>query len=55
MLFRSEQQAEADTQQLDLFSFKETHPALDKLKDLSPDDLSPRQALELLYQLKGMV
>jgi DNA mismatch repair protein MutS len=50
-----EQQAEAGTQQLDLFSFKETHPALDKLKDLNPDDLSPRQALELLYQLKGMV
>ncbi|MDP3839716.1 MAG: DNA mismatch repair protein MutS, partial [Methylococcales bacterium] len=42
-----EQQAEAGTQQLDLFSFKEAHPALDKLKDLSPDDLSPRQALEL--------
>ena len=50
-----EQQAEAGTQQLDLFSVKDVHPAVDKLKDLNPDELSPRQALELLYQLKNMV
>jgi DNA mismatch repair protein MutS len=50
-----EQQAETGTQQLDLFSFKEAHPVLDKLKDLNPDELSPRQALALLYQLKDMV
>jgi DNA mismatch repair protein MutS len=27
------------------------HPALDALRDLNPDDLSPREALERLYQL----
>ncbi len=31
------------------------HPVVDKLQDLQPDDLSPRQALEVLYRLKGMV
>jgi DNA mismatch repair protein MutS len=25
------------------------------LKDVNPDDLSPRQAHEMLYQLKGML
>ncbi len=48
-------QAETGTQQLDLFSFKEAHPVLDKLKDLNPDELSPKQALALLYQLKDMI
>jgi DNA mismatch repair protein MutS len=50
-----EKQAETNAQQLDLFSFKEAHPALEKLKDLNPDDLSPKQALALLYLLKDMV
>jgi DNA mismatch repair protein MutS len=50
-----EQQAESGDKQLDLFSFKETHPALDKLKDLNPDDLSPKQALAVLYLLKDMI
>jgi DNA mismatch repair protein MutS len=27
------------------------HPALDALRDLNPDELSPREALEKLYQL----
>ena len=50
-----EQQAEEGSQQLDLFSSKDIHPAVDKLKDLNPDELSPKQALALLYQLKDMV
>jgi DNA mismatch repair protein MutS len=50
-----EKQAETNAQQLDLFSFKEAHPALEKLKDLNPDELSPKQALALLYLLKDMV
>jgi len=50
-----EQQTEEGSQQLDLFSSKEAHPAVDKLKDLNPDELSPKQALALLYQLKDMV
>ncbi len=31
------------------------HPAVERLKDLSVDDLSPREALELLYELKVAV
>jgi DNA mismatch repair protein MutS len=30
------------------------HPALDALREIKPDELSPRQALELLYQLTRM-
>ena len=31
-----------------------THPALTALEDINPDTLSPKQALELLYELKQM-
>ncbi|SEK38186.1 DNA mismatch repair protein MutS [Atopomonas hussainii] len=37
--------------QSDLFA-SAPHPLLDKLRQLIPDDLSPRQALELLYEWK---
>ena len=50
-----EQQAVTGINQLDLFSSKECHPAVCLLEDLNPDDLSPKQALELLYRLKGLV
>ena len=30
------------------------HPALDSLRDLNPDELSPREALEKLYQLSKL-
>lgn len=30
----------------------ETHPVLDHLRDARPDELSPREALDLLYRLK---
>ena len=39
--------------QSDMFARFEPHPILDELQELSPDDLTPRQALELIYQLKG--
>jgi len=32
-----------------------THPVVDMLQHTDPDDLSARQALELLYQLKEKV
>ena len=32
----------------------ESHPALDALDELKPDDLSPREALDKLYQLKRL-
>jgi DNA mismatch repair protein MutS len=33
----------------------EIHPALDALDDLKPDELSPREALDKLYQLKRLL
>jgi len=48
------QQAETGTHQLDLFTAKECHPAVCLLEQSNPDELSPKQALELLYRLKGM-
>ena len=38
--------------QLPLFEQSEARTALDRLRALDPDDLSPRQALDLLYQLR---
>ncbi len=50
-----EQQHESGISQLDLFSSKECHPAVCLLEEIKPDDLSPRQALDMLYRLKGLV
>jgi len=64
-LYRLEEAANQDSKQVDLFSHvhepevSSTHPdqekALALLKDfetINPDSLSPREALEILYQLK---
>jgi len=51
----NELQTATGINQLDLFSSKECHPVVTLLENIKPDDLSPRQALELLYRLKGMV
>ncbi len=51
----SPQQVETLANQLDLFSAQECHPVVGLLEDMNPDELSPRQALELLYRLKMMV
>ncbi len=40
--------------QPDLFSAP-THPLVERLRALDPDSLSARQALELIYDLKGLV
>jgi len=40
--------------QTDLFAVAPAHPALDVLSSLNPDELSAREALELLYRLKAM-
>ena len=32
--------------------FQRTHPVLEMLADIDPDELTPKQALELLYQLR---
>ena len=49
------QQAQTGVNQLDLFANTDSHPAVNLLEECQPDALSPRQALELLYTLKGMV
>ena len=30
------------------------HPAIEKLEGINPDELTPKQALELLYELKKL-
>ncbi|WP_444924521.1 DNA mismatch repair protein MutS [Microbulbifer sp. DLAB2-AF] len=41
-------------QQVDLFG-SPSHPAVDALEELDPDDLTPRQALEALYALRKLL
>jgi len=43
-----------DPPQLDLFTGRES-PVVARLRRIDPDDLSPRQALALLYELKAML
>ncbi len=47
--------AKPDSQQMSLFSSTPIHPAIDALTDIEPDNLNPRQALETLYKLKGLL
>jgi len=59
-LVQLEQQSIAAGPQADLFAAPEAsapppHPALEALMDVDPDDLSPKQALEALYKLKGLL
>lgn len=60
-LIKLEQESIKKEPQLDLFSFsipepeegiRQEHPVIAMLQNLSPDELSPRQALEQLYLLK---
>jgi DNA mismatch repair protein MutS len=58
-LTQLENQSHSSTHQADLFSMTvqtepELHAAIEKLQSMKPDELSPRQALELLYQLKKL-
>ncbi|VVC82742.1 DNA mismatch repair protein MutS [Sideroxydans sp. CL21] len=60
-LLKLEQNSAAQNLQGDLFDKKpelpepEEHPVLQSLRDLQPDELSPKEALELIYQLKKLV
>jgi DNA mismatch repair protein MutS len=60
-LLKLEQNSAAQNPQGDLFDRKpeppepEEHPLLAALRDLQPDDLSPKEALERIYQLKKLV
>jgi DNA mismatch repair protein MutS len=50
-----DQQSESGANQLDLFLNNEIHPALSLLEEINPDDLNPKQALDLIYKLKGLI
>jgi DNA mismatch repair protein MutS len=57
-----EQNSAAQNPQGDLFDHKRVeieapkeHPLLEELRNLQPDELSPKEALERLYQLKKLV
>ena len=52
--FKSGIAAQATQVQNDLFASLPSHPALDMLDETDPDQLSPRQAQELLYRLKEL-
>jgi len=62
-LRKLEQNSAAQNPQGDLFDHKaaaepeepEEHPVLQSLRDLQPDEMSPKEALERLYQLKKLV
>ncbi len=34
---------------------RESEPAMDLLREAEPDELSPREALDLVYRLKGLL
>jgi DNA mismatch repair protein MutS len=60
-LVKLEQNSAAQNPQGDLFTAApeapepEEHPLVSALRDLQPDEMSPKEALERLYQLKKMV
>jgi len=44
-----------EVQQLDLFVGKECHPVVRLLEEIKADELSPKQALDMLYQLQSLL
>ncbi len=46
--------AQAAVPQLNLFTTETPHPALAALAEIHPDELTPRQALDVLYRLKTL-
>lgn len=47
--------AKPHPQQFELFSEKEEHPVVEQLKEIDPNQLSPREALDILFKLKEKV
>lgn len=41
-----------DIEQFSLFQHSPAHPVVEQIEQLDPDSISPKQALEILYQLK---
>jgi len=50
----AQRHTERETAQLSLFPAEAPSPALDALRELDPDSLSPRDALDTIYRLKAM-
>lgn len=50
-----EQKKETGGKQLDLFYFEDKHPVVSFLEEIKPDELTPKQALDLVYKLRAMV
>ncbi|MGD2081831.1 MAG: DNA mismatch repair protein MutS [Chromatiales bacterium] len=50
----AQRHTEAQADQLSLFSTEEPNPAVEALRTLDPDGLSPREALEMVYRLKDL-
>jgi DNA mismatch repair protein MutS len=50
-----EQQAESGNNQLDLFTGTISHPAISLLEESNPDELTPKQALDLIFKLKDLI
>ncbi len=50
-------QSQTDTNpfQSDMFSEMVSHPVIEKISDIDPDNLTPREALNLVYELKSRV
>jgi DNA mismatch repair protein MutS len=42
-------------QQMSLFDHADRHPAVELLESIKPDEINPKQALDLLYQLKDTI
>jgi len=49
-----QQREETGTQQMDLFAQAEPSPVLTRLEQIKPEDITPRQALDILFELKSL-
>ncbi len=50
-----EHQQDTGDKQLDIFLGKDEHPLMKFLTEVNPDELTPKQALQVLYQLKNLL
>ncbi len=50
-----QQREETGARQFDLFAAPEPSPALSRLEKIKPEEVSPRQALDLLFELKSLL
>jgi DNA mismatch repair protein MutS len=50
-----QQREDSKTRQMDLFAQPEPSPVLRRLENIKPDEVTPRQALDLLFELKALL